>query len=90
MNWQIDFHRKALRFLEINKIPQSEIIDIIVKAVKRFQGEDINIDIAKLKGVWRGFHRIKIGNIRIIAEFNFDNKKIYIENIDWRGKIYKK
>jgi mRNA-degrading endonuclease RelE of RelBE toxin-antitoxin system len=90
IEWRIDFHKRALKFLETNKIPESEIIEIIVKALKRFKGEDINIDIAKLKGAWAGFHRIKIGNMRIIAEFNFDSKRVYIENIDWRGRMYKK
>jgi mRNA-degrading endonuclease RelE of RelBE toxin-antitoxin system len=90
MNWQIDFHNRALKFLKKNKIPEEEIVEIIKKVIKKFQGEKINIDIAKLKGKWLGFHRIKIGKLRIIAEFNFDKKRIYIEVIDWRGKAYKK
>lgn len=90
MNWQIDFHSRALKFLKKNKIPEEEILEIIKKVIKKFQGEKINIDIAKLKGEWLGFHRIKIGKLRIIAEFNFDKKRIYIEVIDWRGKAYKK
>ena len=53
MNWQIDFSKNALRFLEINKISHSEITDSIAKAIKKFQGEDINIDIVKLKGIWQ-------------------------------------
>ena len=89
MNWQIDFHSRALKFLKVSKIPQNEIVEIVTKALKRFQGEDINIDIAKLKGRWLGFHRIKIGKLRIIAEFNFDKKKVYIEAVDWRGNVYK-
>jgi mRNA interferase RelE/StbE len=88
MNWQIAFHRRALKFLEVNKISQNEIIEIVKKALKKFRGEKINIDIAKLKGEWLGFHRIKIGKMRIIAEFNFDKKKVYIEVIDWRGSAY--
>ncbi len=90
MEWQIDFHKNAVRFLETNKISQDRIIEIIFKALKKFKGEDTNIDIVKLKGYWLGFYRIRAGDIRIIAEFNFDAKKVYIENIDWRGKVYKK
>ena len=89
MNWQIDFHSRALKFLKTSKISQNEIVEVIKKALRKFQGEDVNIDIAKLKGKWLGFHRIKIGKLRIIAEFNFDKKRIYIEAIDWRGKAYK-
>lgn len=89
MNWQIDFHNRALKFLKKNKISQNEIIEIIKKVLRRFQREKVNIDIAKLKGKWLGFHRIKFGKMRIIAEFNFDKKKVYIEVIDWRGSAYK-
>lgn len=89
MEWQFDFNKSALKFIEINKISQSEIINIIAKAIKKFEGEDINIDIVKLKGIWFGFYRIRVGKIRIIAEFNFNNRLIYIEKIDWRGNAYK-
>ena len=89
MNWQIDFHSRALKFLEANKIPENKIIELIKKALIKFQGKDINIDIVKLGGEWLGFHRIRIGNLRIIAEFNFDKKKVYIEIIDYRGNVYK-
>ncbi len=89
MNWEISFHNRVLKFLKTNNIPLTEIKEIITKTIKRLQGEDINIDIAKLKGKWTGFFRIKTGKIRIIAEFDFDHKKVYIEAIDWRGNIYK-
>jgi len=89
MNWEIDFHDRALKFLKKNKISQNEIVEIIKKVLRKFQGEKISIDIAKLKGEWTGFHRIKIGKMRIIAEFNFDKKKVYIEVIDWRESVYK-
>lgn len=89
MEWQFDFHKSALKFIETNKISQSEIFDIIAKAIKRFEGEDTNIDMVKLKGIWFGFYRIRVGKFRIIVEFNFNNRIIYIEEIDWRGNAYK-
>ena len=46
------------------------------------------IDIKKMKGEWKGFYRIRKGKWRIIAEFDFDNNSVFIENIDWRGNIY--
>jgi mRNA-degrading endonuclease RelE of RelBE toxin-antitoxin system len=48
----------------------------------------LNIDIKKLKGKWAGFHRIRIGKLRIIAEFNFDELSVFIERIDYRERIY--
>ncbi|MEK7536829.1 MAG: type II toxin-antitoxin system RelE/ParE family toxin [Patescibacteria group bacterium] len=90
MSWQIDFHKDAAKFLKTNNILQSDIIEVIKKALKRFQGETVNINIAKLRGVWSGFYRVRVGNIRVIAEFDFDKRRVYIENIDWRGRVYKK
>ncbi|MEE8131509.1 MAG: type II toxin-antitoxin system RelE/ParE family toxin [Candidatus Paceibacterota bacterium] len=88
MNWKISFSRDALKFIEKEKIAETEIIDIIRKAIFVFQGEDFNIDIKKLKGRWLGFYRIRIGKIRILTEFDFDNLSVFIERIDWRGRAY--
>ncbi|PIU75488.1 MAG: plasmid stabilization system protein [Candidatus Portnoybacteria bacterium CG06_land_8_20_14_3_00_39_12] len=89
MNWRIDGSKNAEKFLEKNQFAQKEADDLIRKAIHFFEGERINIDIKKLKGKWTGFYRIRKGRIRIIAEFNFDNSVVFIEEIDWRGNIYK-
>jgi mRNA interferase RelE/StbE len=57
--------------------------------LKKLKGEDINVDIKKLKGKWEGFYRIRFGRLRIIVEFQFQDNRVYIERIDWRGNIYK-
>ncbi|MEK7192481.1 MAG: hypothetical protein AAB646_03135 [Patescibacteria group bacterium] len=89
MNWRLDFHKDALKFLEANHIIIEKISAVIVKALKKFRGESVNVNIAKLSGVWTGFYRIRSGKVRIIVEFNFDERKVYIEKIDWRGNAYK-
>jgi len=88
VNWQIDFHNRALKFLKTSKISQDEIIEVVKKALRKLQGKDINIDIAKLKGEWRGFHRIKIGKLRIVAEFNFDIKREFILKLSIGGAVH--
>lgn len=72
-----------------NHVAVEKINALIVKALKRFSGEDVNVDIVKLGGVWAGFYRIRSGKVRIIAEFDFDERRVYIEKIDWRGSAYK-
>ena len=57
--------------------------------MRKFKGEDININIKKLRGEWEGFYRIRFGKLRIIAEFQFEGCRAYIERIDWRGSVYK-
>ena len=89
MNWQIDFSSNSLKFLKKNNLKENFIIEEIKLVLRKFKGEDVNINVKKLKGEWKGFYRIRSGKIRIIAEFQFEQNQVYIEEIDWRGNIYK-
>ena len=89
MSWRIGISREAEKFLAHNRIEQGEISALMRLALKKFAGQVVNIDIKKLKGAWRGFHRIRRGDLRIIASFNFDQPSVFIEVIDWRGNAYK-
>lgn len=89
MKWEVSFSTPSLKFIKKEEVTEEEIIEVIRKALLKFQGEDLNIDIKKLKGAWFGFYRIRVGRLRIIAEFDFDNFSIFIERVDWRGKAYK-
>ena len=62
---------------------------LLENQLKKIQGEDINVDIKKLKGEWQGFYRSRTGKIRVIFEVNFDAFVVSIENIDFRGSAYK-
>jgi len=89
MRWKIDVSRNADKFFTKNNLTVDEVKDLISRAIRYFQGEDINIDIKKLKGEWKGFYRIRSGDIRVIAEFNFESSVVFIEEIDRRGRVYK-
>ena len=89
MNWRVDFSRDALKFLNQNNLKENFIIDKIKLVLEKFKGENINIDIKKLKGEWGGFYRIRFGKLRIIIEFQFEICRAYIDKIDWRGNVYK-
>ena len=89
MNWQIDFSINSLKFLKKNNLKENFIIEEIKLVLRKFKGENININVKKLKGEWKGFYRIRSGKIRIIAEFQFEQNRVYLEEIDWRGNIYK-
>lgn len=89
MNWRLNTSRNAEKFLAKNKLTTAKVRELIGGAIHYFQGEDINIDIKKLKGEWKGFYRIRSGRIRITAEFDFESSVVFIEEIDWRGNAYK-
>jgi mRNA interferase RelE/StbE len=89
MKWIVDFSDDSLKFLKKNKIREDYIIEKVELTLKKLKGEDINVDIKKLKGKWEGFYKIRFGRLRIIIEFQFQDNRVYIERIDWRGNVYK-
>ena len=89
MNWHIDFSESSLKFLKKNNLKEDLITEKIKLVLRKFKGENININVKKLRGEWEGFYRIRVGKLRIIFEFQFKNYRVYIEEIDWRGSAYK-
>jgi mRNA interferase RelE/StbE len=89
MNWRIDFSTNSLKFLKQNNLEEFFIIEKIKLALRKFKGEIININIKKLRGEWERYYRIRSGRLRIIIEFQFEQNRVYVAEIDWRGNIYK-
>jgi len=89
MSWGIKFSKEADKFLSSHKDVKEKVLEIVQKSIKKLQGEDINIDIKKLKGKWSGFHRSRMGRVRVIMEFDFDGLLVFVEKIDYRGDVYK-
>ena len=88
MKWRIELAKHATDFIGKNHISKEQVFNIIVLAIRNFQGEVASVDIRKMKGEWVGFYRIRKGKWRLIAEFDFDSNSVFIEDIDWRGNIY--
>lgn len=89
MIWHIDFSADSIKFIKKNNLEEGLIVDKIKLVVKKFRGEDMNIDIKKLSGRWESFYRIRSGKLRIIVGFQFENFRAHVEIIDWRGSAYK-
>lgn len=89
MTWRVDFSSRAEKFLAKNNLPRENVFQLVKDALKKFYGEDINVDTKKLKGKWTRFYRIRKGDMRIIASFEFDKFTVFVDVIDWRGNAYK-
>ena len=92
MELKLTYVKKAQKFIDKNSITIEEIDKLVIKAVKKkIFNKNENIDIKDLKGILKGKIRIRKGKIRIIIEIK--NSEIIIEaiieNIDFRGNIYK-
>ncbi len=53
------------------------------------KGENVNIDIRKLSGEWKGYYRLRKGKLRIIFEVSKVERFLFVEKIDFRGDVYK-
>jgi len=47
------------------------------------------LDIRRLRGEWKGFLRLRVGDIRIIFKLDFETKTVYIYHIHGRKSAYK-
>ncbi len=88
MEWSISWSKEALLFLDKNNVMESTIVEILKKAKEKLEGKDVNVNVKKLDGAWKPFLRIRMGDIRIIAEYNFPKRQIYVHRIDYRGNVY--
>ncbi len=89
MKWTIDLSHDAEKFLRRNHLEHKEVFELVGLAIRKLQGEVANVTVGKLKGKWAGFYRIKRGDLRIIASFDFDDLRVFVDQLDWRGNAYK-
>lgn len=89
MDWEITLTRRAEKFLAKNHLPDEFIAAPIGKAIRKFFGESVSVDVKRLSGVWTGYYRIRSGKIRIIFSFDAEKRHIFVEAVDYRGDVYK-
>jgi|Deesub1362A_J573_1020465.scaffolds.fasta_scaffold13555_3 mRNA-degrading endonuclease RelE of RelBE toxin-antitoxin system len=82
--WEIHYHKDAYKFLQ-----NENLLDEFEDALKGFIYESRRIDIKKLKGKWRGKYRVRIRNIRIIFDVDYNRRKIRVIKAGYRGDVYK-
>ena len=84
MTWKFKYRKQAFIFLKERDL-LGEVRDKIIDYIR---GE--KVDIKKLRGNWRGFLRLRIGEIRVIFKLDVDEKVVEICKAGLRGKVYKK
>jgi len=88
MKWQIEYSREADEFIERENI-RTQVRQQLKNFIRKLRGEDINVNVKQLKGSWKGYIRIKKGKIRTIFWVEYKTRSIFIERVDFRGKVYK-
>lgn len=89
MNWEISLSRQAEKFLAKNHLPDEFVAALIGKAIKKFFGESVSVDMKQLSGAWAGYYRIRSRKVRIIFSFDAEKRRAFVEVIDYRGDVYK-
>jgi mRNA interferase RelE/StbE len=77
------WHKKAKKY--IGRL-EGKHRNRIKKAVKTFYEEGSG-DVSRLKG-FKDIYRLRVGDFRIL--FTYEDKNIYIVDVNIRGDIYKK
>ncbi|MDQ7009111.1 MAG: type II toxin-antitoxin system RelE/ParE family toxin [Candidatus Gracilibacteria bacterium] len=62
---------------------------VIKKLTSLKESEDIFVYLKKLENLLPATHRLRVGNIRIILEFDKTNRSFYVLDAGNRGDIYK-
>jgi mRNA-degrading endonuclease RelE of RelBE toxin-antitoxin system len=90
MGWSIGISRQADKFLVHNHLPDDFLYDPLARAVARFSGEAVAVDLKRLSAEWEGFYRIRVGKIRIIFSADMHEQSLFVEVVDYRGNAYKR
>ncbi len=90
---QVKFSRSAVKFLKKLDGDRQERIREKIALLKNSLEEQKalpadELDLKKLKGDWKGYFRIRTGQIRIIFKIKPEANEILIYNINFRGSAY--
>ncbi len=85
--YKVIVHKRAAKYLKKLQKPQKETIKNALKELGKEPSK--RADTKHMVGEWKGYHRIRIANYRIVFWISHEEKVIYVDHIGSRGDIYK-
>lgn len=85
--FRVEVKKKAVKFVETLDSTRKERIRATILILKQNPVPIGQVDLAKLKG-YNNLYRIRIGNIRIVYEVFWSERRTLIHYIGTRGKAY--
>ena len=80
-------HRRATRYFR--RLPQN-LQNRIKDVLRQLRVSPLQISgLKKMAGNWAGYHRLRVGHIRIIVWIDEPTKIIYVDHIGPRGDVYR-
>ncbi len=90
MEWDIALSRQVQKFLSQHHLADDAVTELLARAVKKFNGETVALDLKRLTGKWEGCFRIRTSKYRIIFSINFEAHSVFVEIFDNRDSSYKR
>lgn len=87
--WKVELGKQADKFVRKEDMSDYELLSLVQKFINYSKGLDVNIDVKKLRGKWKEYHRIRVGKIKILLRVNFKERTVFISKMDYRGDAYK-
>jgi len=80
-------HRTAVNYLKKLPKDRKERIKTILKELENNPLDHVNVK--HMMGEWAGYHRIRVGSLRIIFWYDESEDTVYVDHIGPRGDAYK-
>lgn len=85
--FELVIHRRAYRYFR--RLPQN-LQNRINDVLRQLRASPLQIPgLKKMAGDWAGYHRLRVGHIRIIVWIDEPTKTIYVDHIGPRGDVYR-
>ena len=89
MKYNIELSNNANKAIRKKTLTEKDLLDALDKFISWTEKKDVNIDVTKMVGVWEGFYRIRLGDLRIILLVDYERHVIFVDRIGPRGDVYK-
>ena len=85
--FEVKLSKQAVKFLKRLNEPQYSNVNSKLKSLIQWPLK--NKDVKSMKGLYRGYYRMRVGKIRIIFYPDIKNNIIYVDAVGFRGGIYR-
>ena len=90
---RVEFSKKAAKFLKkLDEDRERQVrakILLLRDSIEEKKAVPFDeLDVKRLKGSWKGFLRLRVGQIRVIITVAIEDERIYVYDIAFRGDIY--
>lgn len=85
----IQLSPQAEKFLRRTHLDDQLIETAIRRFIAFLNGEQVNLNVKRMRGVWRNYYRLRLGHLRLVVEPRLEQGEFYVERLQFRGKGYK-